>query len=135
MAFQLRNTIFTGTNFPLIALHVFVCDSENYKDKSFRNYFCGKSHSGVYLFYNIFGVDFAIMSGWCVGTLTSYSRQRSSSSGWPSLLHSPFTLYISPCNAVRYEGLKPVSSGEEEIFDEPDMREREQQTIRRQYKK
>ena len=35
---------FTGINFPKITLHVFICDSENYIEKLFGNYFLGKSH-------------------------------------------------------------------------------------------
>ena len=30
---------FSGINFPQITYHVFVCDSENYMDKRFGNYF------------------------------------------------------------------------------------------------
>ena len=30
---------FSGINFPKITLHVFVCDSEHYMEKSFGNYF------------------------------------------------------------------------------------------------
>ena len=35
---------FSGINFPKITFHVFVCDSENYMEKCFWNYFLGKSH-------------------------------------------------------------------------------------------
>ena len=35
---------FGGINFPKITDHVLVCDSENYKEKLFGNYFLGKSH-------------------------------------------------------------------------------------------
>ena len=45
-------------------LHVFFCDSENYMEKSFGNYFLGKSHLSY--INNAFGVNFAIISGWGV---------------------------------------------------------------------
>ena len=35
---------FSGIHFPKITLHVFVCDSENYMENLFGNYFLGKSH-------------------------------------------------------------------------------------------
>ena len=41
--FQLQEK-FSGTNFLTITYHVFICDSENYMEKLFRNYFLGKSH-------------------------------------------------------------------------------------------
>ena len=34
----------SGINFPKITYHAFVCDSENYMDRRFGNYFLGKSH-------------------------------------------------------------------------------------------
>ena len=42
--FQLQDNILGGINFPKITYHVFVCDSENYMEKLFGNYFLGKSH-------------------------------------------------------------------------------------------
>ena len=35
---------FSGIHFPKITYHVLVCDSENYMEKLFENYFLGKSH-------------------------------------------------------------------------------------------
>ena len=35
---------FSGINFQKITYHVFVCDSENYMEKCFWNYFLGKTH-------------------------------------------------------------------------------------------
>ena len=36
--------IFSGNNVPKKTLHVFICDSENYMEELFENYFLGKSH-------------------------------------------------------------------------------------------
>ena len=41
--FSLKSYV-SGIAFPKITLHVFVCDSENYMEKLFGNYFLGKSH-------------------------------------------------------------------------------------------
>ena len=54
-------------NIPKITYHVFVCDSENYMDKPFWNYFLGKSDFS-YMKY-AFGINFAIISGWSVYSL------------------------------------------------------------------
>ena len=48
--------------FPKMTLHVFVCDSENYMEKCFGNYFLGKSH--VSYINKVLGVNFAMISGW-----------------------------------------------------------------------
>ena len=49
-------------NFPKIAYHIFVCDSDNYVEKLFGNYFLGKSHFS-YMKNNAFGIHFAKISG------------------------------------------------------------------------
>ena len=41
ITFQLQENIFLECNFPKITLHVFVCDSENYMENIFGNYFLG----------------------------------------------------------------------------------------------
>ena len=44
ITFQLQENSFRKLIFPEITYHIFVCDSENYMEKLFGNYFLGKSH-------------------------------------------------------------------------------------------
>ena len=41
ITFRLQEKSFSGIHFPRIAYHVFVCDSENYMERLFGNYFLG----------------------------------------------------------------------------------------------
>ena len=41
---SVTESYFSRVNYPKNSLHVFVCDSENYMEKLFGNYFLGKSH-------------------------------------------------------------------------------------------
>ena len=47
-----------------ITYHVFICDSENYMEKLFGNIFLENLISVTS--NNVFGIIFAIISGWCV---------------------------------------------------------------------
>ena len=67
IALQLQE-IFFWIDSPIIILHVFVCDSENYADKSLGNYFLENLISVTW--NNVFGINFAIVSGWSVDLLS-----------------------------------------------------------------
>ena len=55
--------LFSGLSFTKIALHVCVCDSENYMDNVFENYYLGTSHFGyTQKCLRIF--HFVAISGW-----------------------------------------------------------------------
>ena len=55
---------FSGINFPKMSYHVFVCDSKNYMEKLFGKYFLENLISVTW--NNVFGINFAIHSGWRV---------------------------------------------------------------------
>ena len=64
MTFQLHEKYSSGINFPKITYHVFVCDSENYMETLFGNSFFENGISVTQK--NVFGTNFAIISGWSV---------------------------------------------------------------------
>ena len=74
ITFQLQENIYSGINFPKITYHVFVCDSENYMEKRFGNYFLENLISVTW--NNVFGINFAIISGWSVLTESDWEVLR-----------------------------------------------------------
>ena len=77
-----------GIDFPKITYHVFTCDSENYMEKLFGNYFLGKSHFSYTK--NVFGINFATISGWSVVRLKMW--------GWgPFQVAEVFFLFKVTC--------------------------------------
>ena len=57
ITYQLQDFFCSEMNFPKIAYHVFVCDSENYMEESFGNYFLGKSRFS-YTKYRSIQIDY-----------------------------------------------------------------------------
>ena len=51
-------------HFPNVTYHIFVCDSENYMEKMFGNYFLENLIPVTW--NNVLGINFAIISGWSV---------------------------------------------------------------------
>ena len=64
----------SGINSPKITYHVFICDSKKYMEKLFGNYFLENLISVAE--NNVFGIDFATISGWSVVAATRLCSSR-----------------------------------------------------------
>ena len=93
ITFQLqKENSFSGVNVPKITLRVFVCDSENYMEKCFGDYFLENRISVTW--NKVFGANFAIISGWSVQVCENF--QGIAGRGWRNRHFTTILRHFAP---------------------------------------